>query len=140
MTSRYYQNLPRQEQIRYEQKLIVDRCMLPDPLNEVVREATFSPDFSALPQLTYPDLYHYLVDTVCVYSREAVKAYRSLDAFNYFISGKLRKLCSYRLNDHTIVFGEVGASQTLSKTYAAWFIARNTGGEICSGHCTCMAG
>ncbi|KAL0147027.1 hypothetical protein M9458_057551, partial [Cirrhinus mrigala] len=62
-----------------------------------------------------PDLYHYLVETECVYTREAVKAYRSLDTYNYFISGKVGSICSYNVDDVYLVFGEVGASQTLSK-------------------------
>ncbi|XP_049328653.1 C-type lectin domain family 17, member A-like [Astyanax mexicanus] len=40
-------------------------------------------------EVTYPDVYHYLAETECVYTREAVKAYRTLDAYNYLLSGKL---------------------------------------------------
>ncbi len=84
-------------------------------------------------------MYHYLVETECVYTREAVKAYRSLDAYNYFVSGKVGSICSYNVDDVYLVFGEVGASQMLSKTYSAWFVAKVTR-EVISGHCTCMAG
>lgn len=112
---------------------------LPDPLNKIERGRLFREDCKLLPTVTYPDVYHYLVDTACVYSREAVKAYRSLDAYNYFLSGKVGKIQSFTDKDYHIVYGEVGASQTVSKTYSAWFIAKKEG-EIVSGHCTCMAG
>ncbi len=84
-------------------------------------------------------MYHYLVETECVYTREAVKANRSLDAYNYFASGKVGRICPYNVDDVCLVFGEVGASQTLSKTYSDWFVAKVTG-EVISGHYTCMAG
>ncbi len=37
-----------------------------------------------------------------------VKAYRSLDAYNYFVSGKVGSICSYNVDDVYLVFGEVG--------------------------------
>lgn len=112
---------------------------LPDPLNQTLRRQLFTQNVKHLPEVSYPDVYHYLVETECVYTREAVKAYRSLDAYNYFLSGKVGNICSYNVDDVCLVFGEVGASQTLSKTYSAWFVAKVTG-EVISGHCTCMAG
>ncbi len=84
-------------------------------------------------------MYNYLVETECVYTREAVKAYRSLDAYNNFVSGKVGSICSFNVDEVYLVFGEVGASQTWSKTYSAWFVAKVTG-EFISGHCTYMAG
>ncbi len=131
MTSTYFLSLAKTEQFRYFQKLkIDDKVELPD---------LFTQNVKRLPEITYPDVYHYLVETESVYTREAVKAYRSLDAYNYFVSGKVGSLCSYNVDDVYLVFGEVGASQTLSKTYSAWFVAKVTG-EVISGHCTCMAG
>ncbi len=131
MTSTYFLSLAKTEQLRYFQKLkIDDKVELPD---------LFTQNVKRLPEITYPDVYHYLVETESVYTREAVKAYRSLDAYNYFVSGKVGSLCSYNVDDVYLVFGEVGASQTLSKTYSAWFVAKVTG-EVISGHCTCMAG
>ncbi len=84
-------------------------------------------------------MYNYLVETECVYTREAVKAYRSLDAYNNFVSRKVGSICSFNVDDVYLVFGEVGASQTWSKTYSAWFVAKVTG-EFISGHFTYTAG
>ncbi len=140
MTSTYFLSLAKTEQLRYFQKLrIDDQIELPDPLNQTLRRQLFTQSVKRLPEITYPDVYHDLVETECVYTREAVKAYRSLDAYNYFVSGNVGSICSYNVDDVYLVFGEVGASQTLSKTYCAWFVAKVTG-EVISGHCTCMAG
>ncbi len=87
----------------------------------------------------YPDMYHYLVETECVYTRKAVKANRNLDAYIYLVSRKVGSICSYNVDDVCLMFGEVGASQTLSKTYSDWFVAKVTG-EVISDHYTCMAG
>ncbi len=84
-------------------------------------------------------MYHYLVETERVYKRQAVKAYRSLDAYNYFVSRKAGSIRSYNVDNVYLVFGKIGASQTLSKTYSAWFVAKVTG-KVISGHCTCMLG
>ncbi len=140
MTSTYFLSLAKTEQLRYFQKLkIDDKVELQDPLNQTLRRQLFTQNVKRLPEITYPDMYHYLVETECVYTREAVKAYRSLDAYNYFVSGKVGSICSYNVDDVYLVFGEVGASQTLSKTYSAWFVAKVTR-EVISGHCTRMAG
>lgn len=66
----------------------------------------------------YPDVYHsgsHLVDIVCVYTRDAVKAYHSLYAYNYFLSGKVGNIYLYNVDDICLVLGEVGVSQTVTK-------------------------
>ena len=37
-----------------------------------------------------------LVESKCVYTSEAFKAYRSLDAYNYFHSGKVKSILTYK--------------------------------------------
>ena len=39
------------------------------------------------PALEYPDIYHYLVETPGIFTRESMKNRKSLEAHNQFISG-----------------------------------------------------
>lgn len=112
---------------------------MPDPFDRAVRRRYFTTDLSNVPELSQVNIYQYLVEAECAYTREAFKAYRSLDAYNYFHSGKVRCLLAYKKADKCAVYGEIEAGQTLSKSYEAWVVARESG-EVLSGHCTCMAG
>ncbi len=81
---------------------------------------------------------------MCIYKRayikrEYIKAYRSLDAYNYFNSGKVKNILTYTNGSTCVVYGEIEAGQTLSKSYSAWIVAKKSS-EVQSGHCTCMAG
>jgi len=40
-----------------------------------------------LPNLAYPDIYHYLVHGVSAYTNEELKAYKSTEAYSYFVAG-----------------------------------------------------
>ena len=39
------------------------------------------------PKIEYPDLYNYLVLTSSTYNQDQMKAYKSLQAYNYFVAG-----------------------------------------------------
>lgn len=136
MSSQYYLNLPTVERQRYLQKLCFS---LPDPFNGTLRRQYFSTDLSDLPDVSQMNIFEYLVERECFYTREAFKAYRSLDAYNYYYSGKVRAILTYKAGETCVVYGEVQSSQRLEKYYSAWVVADKFG-NIQSGHCTCMAG
>jgi len=46
-------------------------------------------DMEILPQITYPDVFNYLVLTKSFYTLDQSKAYKSLEAYNFFVSGWL---------------------------------------------------
>ena len=76
---------------RYIQKILSiyedQREMCQDPY--MLLENQFCPilDAADFPNLAYPDIYHYLVHSTSAYTKEELKAYKSLEAYNYFISG-----------------------------------------------------
>ena len=39
------------------------------------------------PEVEYPDIYHYLVAIPGAYTQDQLKAYKSLDAYNFFVNG-----------------------------------------------------
>ncbi len=141
MSSQYFFALPVEEKKRYFAKLKCDKVnvSLPDPFNKLLRQEFFSTDLSDLPEVSQVHIFEYLVEKECVYTREAFKAYRSLDAYNYFNSGKVKNILTYTNGSTCVVYGEIEAGQTLSKSYSAWIVAKKSG-EVQSGHCTCMAG
>lgn len=63
-------------------KHINGQLELADRLHKTLRQYIFSQSLSCLPQVTYPDVYHYLVENE--YTREAVKAFHTLDVYNIF--------------------------------------------------------
>ena len=54
--------------------------MLPDPIN-VKKE--WSDDIVLLPDLTWPDIVNYLINTPSEYTRDKIRAYKSIEAYNF---------------------------------------------------------
>ena len=51
---------------------------------------TFPPNMipaDSFPDLQYPDIFNYLVNTPSVYTKDDLKAYKSLDAYKYLLAG-----------------------------------------------------
>jgi hypothetical protein len=73
-------NLPRDAKSRYQQKLQYNNgtMTLPDPYN--LRD-NWSDSPATLPDLTFGDIFVYLIDTPSMFTKETMKAYKSLDAY-----------------------------------------------------------
>jgi hypothetical protein len=82
--SAYYNGLESAEKLRYKEKLLFTNGLDPYliPRNE------FSQDPSTLPNITYPALFTYLVLSVSAYTKDALNAYKGLQAYNQFVGGK----------------------------------------------------
>ncbi|KAL1479583.1 hypothetical protein MTO96_051739 [Rhipicephalus appendiculatus] len=84
-----------------------------------------------------------MVEGVCFYTKEQFKSYKLADAYNVFVSGKVRQLVSFKAGDRgdgiIILAAKVEASQTLTKQYEPWCIVKDDG-SVVTAHCTCMAG
>ena len=40
--------------------------------------------------MAYGDIYNYLIDSVSVFSKESLKAYKGLEAYKYLVAGYVR--------------------------------------------------
>ncbi len=64
---------------------------LPDPL--AIKEC-WNNDISNLPNLSWRDVTEYLIDSPSVFTKESLKAYKSLEAYDYFTCGHVQD-CYY---------------------------------------------
>lgn len=97
-------------------------------------------DIEKWPDLCYPDIVNYLVCSQSVYTLDQLKAYKSLQAYNYFISGFVQDLGHTVINGKSVFLAKIKHSQRMNETpLLPWLIAE-TDGSVISAHCTCMAG
>ena len=54
---------------------------LPDPF--CFKQEQWIDDLKLWPNIEYGDIYNYLIDTKSVFAKENLKAYKSLEAFNF---------------------------------------------------------
>ena len=128
---------------RYNEKLTVNGKRLLDPYYQIKE---WKKDLACLPFFTFPDIFVYCVLRTGMYATEQMKAYRSLEAYNYFESGFVQELLTHeaRAGSKTVVFvkGSVLPSQRVgqkAQPYVAWVLCEASG-VVLGGHCTCMAG
>lgn len=110
-----------------------------DPYN--LNKSELSYDLEDLPGVEAIDITNYLVLQTSYYTASQMKAFKSLEAYNYFVSGWVNHLGSKEaLNGCRLVFAQVNHSQRSTKNpLKTWFVARASG-EIITAHCDCMAG
>lgn len=134
----YFAGLVGPTRARYEEK--VTMCDGVDPYTLCAGTDTAA-DVELLPVTTHADIVNYLVLSTNYVSLAEMKAYKALEAHNYFTSGRVSGMTAMRLpSKRVIVLSEVGHSQRLREApLKAWILA-DSDGSICSAHCTCMAG
>lgn len=135
--SDYYKQLEDSVKKRYNDKLDSINIGVDDPY-------TFSPGQSdAVPNIEYPDIYNFLINTPSPYTKEELKAYKSLDGYKYLLAGWVGDLSVHPVagdDERVILTANVRHSQSVSATpLKPWVAAIKCGTIICS-HCTCMAG
>ena len=67
-------------------------------------------DVDLFPAVTYVDLLIYLMHNPSLYTFESFRAYKSLEAFNYFLSGRVKELKVTEMkNDYCLVLSRVSS-------------------------------
>ena len=61
----------------------------------------WSENTSKIPEVTYPDIYSYLIDTPSEFRKEKMKCYKSLEAYNCFVCGYFQDIYSHEFISNT---------------------------------------
>ncbi|CAH1254292.1 Hypp1335 [Branchiostoma lanceolatum] len=98
-------------------------------------------DADRLPPMESLDLVSYLVLETSFYSQERFKAYKSLEAYNYVVSGFVESVKGKRMDGKHVVVGKVKHSQKWNDPCVLVWVITSPGGTILSAHCRdCLAG
>lgn len=142
--SAYVLQLDKSDSNRYSSKLKIsfeDQILsLPDPYN--LYDGWYAADADKLPPVQYLDLYNYLINTPGPCTSEALRAYRSLEAYNYFVCDHVRNIKQHDLSETSpvaFVAATVAPGQRIKEKYKPWVCVRRSG-CIVATHCTCAAG
>ena len=139
--SSYLRSLNHKDLESYVNKLTLsDGIQLPDPYS--IKDWIVDP--SKWPAIEWPDIYTYLIEKPSVYTKDKLRAFKSLDAYNYVVCGHVQDLKYCDLNDDFCVLkSEVLPSQrqgTKAVMYKPWVIVNKPTNFILTANCTCMAG
>ena len=94
--SEYFESLSEEDKKGYWAKLTLSTGeQLPDP---VVLHSNWSDNVSLLPDITYPDIYHYLIEYPSLFSKESLKAYKSLESYTFSVSGNVQNIMKLKRN------------------------------------------
>ena len=140
--SDYAKTLDHEDAAFYVDKLTLDNVVLPDPY--ALTKSYWTDSVKDWPDISYPDIYQYFVETSCFYSRADVKNVKALDGYQYFVCGHVQQILFHDpcMKDHVFLKADVLPSQRQANKkdmYKTYIIALKNG-EIRTAHCTCMAG
>ncbi|XP_027140221.1 uncharacterized protein LOC113746909 isoform X1 [Larimichthys crocea] len=107
----------------------------------LMKMSEFSQDRQHLPKIEAVDITSYLVLQTSYYTREQMKAHKSLDSYNFYHNGWISKMGVKRLNNNNVLlFARVNHSQRSHETPLKTWVIASKDGDVQAGHCDCMAG
>ena len=139
--SDYYFNLHGNAKSRYEEKLVAIDLSI-DPFSIEEHEFELSKDFTKWPDISYADIFAYLINFLSIYTKKSLKAYKSLESYKYVLSWLVFDIQVKRINNgNNLIRAKIRHGQTMfTKTPNKAWICVKGDGEILYGHCSCMAG
>ena len=92
-------------------------------------------DMECLPPIKAMDLLSYLVLETSFYTKEQFKAYKSLEAYNFMVSGFLTSIQGCIVADKHVDTGKVRHSQRMNDPLISVWIVAEKDGIVRSAHC-----
>ena len=118
--SKYFNELKNDaDKRRYQEKVSLVGCP-EDPYCRLERTGSqcskSQVEWMEWPSVAYADIYNYLINTVSEYTHEMLKAYKSMDGYNFFVNGWVSGILVTLIEgSHKYLFtATVKHSQTLS--------------------------
>ena len=104
--------------IQERYKIKIAQCEGTD--SYTVKKSDLSYEIDDYPTMSFPDICNYLVlQTSLFYTTKQMKAYKSMEAYNYFISGWVKEIGTKRLqNNSALLIGRVSNLKCLRNSYA----------------------
>ena len=140
MSTKYVASLDYEARKHYLEKLSKDgsAVSMPDPYS--IPEELWNEDVTKWPSVEFGDVYTYLIETRGPFTKDKLKAYKSLEAYNYFYNGYVRTVSMYCCEgDIAILKAKVNPSQKApDKNHKAWAAVCMQSGCIRTAHCTFM--
>ncbi len=140
MSLQYLKSLDTESQRRYKEKLFIEGVEIEDPY--VL--SGWVDDITKWPSVEFGDIYTYLIEFPNAFSKEAMKAFKSLDAYNFFASGHVQTVLYNAISGSSpvcLLKAKVTPSQRIGdKAHEAWVCCMKTSSSVNCAHCTCMAG
>lgn len=138
----YEKNLDPDDKKHYKKKLTLQNGQkLPDPFSF---KNGWSHDPLELPDVSFADIYMYLIETPSEYNHSKMRAYKSLEAYQFFVCGHVHDIGIRKVTKQDFYFirSSVLPSQRQGQkenAYQVWIALHETG-WILTANCTCMAG
>ncbi|XP_057298496.1 uncharacterized protein LOC130629359 [Hydractinia symbiolongicarpus] len=141
--SPYFKTLILEDRLHYKKKLTLENeVLLEDPFN--IEEGNWTTDVKQLPDVCYPDIWNYLIETPSEFTKDKMKAYKSLESYNFFVLGHVHQVYIHKIEHQNFSFvkTKVLPSQRQGQKevlYEVW-VCIHKSGWILSANCTCMSG
>ena len=137
--SQYFESLDSIVKERYQQKLkLVGLDAKDDPYHS---DDDFVDNMSLWPPVKYGHIFCYFIERPGVYTQQQLMQWKSLEAYNYFVSGHVWSVLTRVLNPTcSILKASVNPSQCSSDKVHKACIAVKSEGQMVAAHCKCMAG
>lgn len=90
------------------------------------------------PPICWGDIYSYLIETPGPFTHERLKAFKSLEAYDYFVSRKVGPIFSAKQKAVIVLKAKVrpGQAESQRDSHLPWVIAKENG-KIITAHCDC---
>ncbi len=126
---------------RYSNKLKVLGLTDHDDPYATWNEGNFVDDMTLWPAVEYGHIFCYFVERPGVYTKQELMRWKSLEAYNYFVSGHVHEVKVWPISGSKCVLRAlVNPSQRApDNAHHAW-VGVQGDGQIITAHCTCMAG